>query len=112
MPRRRVVPKRELAADPIYSSTLVSKFINTVMSDGKRSTAERILYQSFDLIKERSGDDPLKVFKKALDNVKPSLEVKSRRVGGSNYQVPVEVNPEPPPLAQYPLARELRALAG
>ena len=93
MPRRRVVQKRELAADPIYSSTLVSKFINTVMSDGKRSTAERILYQSFDLIKERSGDDPLKVFKKALDNVKPSLEVKSRRVGGSNYQVPVEVNP-------------------
>ena len=93
MPRRRVVQKRELAADPIYSSTLVSKFINTVMSDGKRSTAERILYQSFDLIKERSGDDPLKVFKKALDNVKPSLEVKSRRVGGSNYQVPVEVHP-------------------
>jgi len=93
MPRRRVVQKRELAADPIYSSTLVSKFINTVMSDGKRSTAERILYKSFDIIKERTGDDPLKVFKKALDNVKPSLEVKSRRVGGSNYQVPVEVNP-------------------
>ena len=93
MPRRREIPKRELAADPIYSSTLVSKFINTVMSGGKRSTAERILYQSFDIIKERSGDDPLKVFKKALDNVKPSLEVKSRRVGGSNYQVPVEVRP-------------------
>ncbi len=93
MPRRREIPKRELAADPLYSSTLVSKFINTVMSDGKRSTAERILYQSFDIIKERSGDDPLKVFKKALDNVKPSLEVKSRRVGGSNYQVPIEVNP-------------------
>ena len=93
MPRRREIPKRELAADPIYSSTLVSKFINTVMSDGKRSTAERILYQSFDIIKERSGDDPLKVFKKALDNVRPSLEVKSRRVGGSNYQVPIEVNP-------------------
>ena len=93
MPRRRVVQKRELAADPIYSSTLVSKFINTVMSDGKRSTAERILYKSFEIIKERTGDDPLKVFKKALDNVKPSLEVKSRRVGGSNYQVPVEVNP-------------------
>ena len=93
MPRRREIPKRELPADPVYNSTLVSKFINTVMSDGKRSTAERILYQSFDIIKERSGDDPLKVFKKALDNVKPSLEVKSRRVGGSNYQVPVEVNP-------------------
>src|SRR5215208_7141767 len=74
MPRRREIPKRELPADPIYNSTLVSKFINTVMSDGKRSTAERILYKSFDIIK-------------------PSLEVKSRRVGGSNYQVPVEVNP-------------------
>ena len=93
MPRRREIPKRELPADPLYNSTLVSKFINTVMHDGKRSTAERILYQSFDIIKERTGDDPLKVFKKALDNVKPSLEVKSRRVGGSNYQVPVEVNP-------------------
>jgi small subunit ribosomal protein S7 len=93
MPRRREIPKRELPADPLYSSTLVSKFINTVMNDGKRSTAERILYQSFDIIKERTGDDPLKVFKKALDNVKPSLEVKSRRVGGSNYQVPIEVNP-------------------
>ena len=93
MPRRREIPKRELASDPIYSSTLVSKFINTVMRDGKRSTAERILYKSLDIIKERTRDDPLKVFKKALDNVKPSLEVKSRRVGGSNYQVPVEVNP-------------------
>jgi small subunit ribosomal protein S7 len=93
MPRRREIPKRELAPDPLYNSALVAKFINTVMSDGKRSTAERILYKSFDIIKERTGDDPLKVFKKALDNVKPSLEVKSRRVGGSNYQVPVEVNP-------------------
>jgi small subunit ribosomal protein S7 len=79
--------------DALYQSPLVTKFINTIMSEGKRSTAERILYQSFDLIKERSGDDPLKVFKKAVDNVKPALEVKSRRVGGSNYQVPIEVNP-------------------
>src|SRR4029434_4550765 len=93
MPARREIPKRELAADPLYNSVLVSKFINTVMHDGKRSTAESILYQSVDIIKEPNGDDPLKVFKKALDNVKPSLEVKSRRVGGSNYQVPVEVNP-------------------
>jgi small subunit ribosomal protein S7 len=93
MPRRREIPKRELVADPLYNSTLVSKFINTVMSDGKRSVAERIMYQSFDIIKDRSGDDPLKIFKKAVENVKPSLEVKSRRVGGSNYQVPVEVNP-------------------
>src|SRR5436305_3796464 len=93
MPRRREIPKRDIAADPLYQSTLVTKFINCVMSDGKRSTAERILYKSFDIIKEKAGDDPLKIFKKAIDNVKPSLEVKSRRVGGSNYQVPVEVNP-------------------
>ncbi|HXH24079.1 MAG TPA: 30S ribosomal protein S7 [Vicinamibacterales bacterium] len=93
MPRRREIPKRELPPDALYNSALVSKFINTVMRDGKRSVAERILYRSFDIIRERTGDDPLKVFKKAIDNVKPSLEVKSRRVGGSNYQVPVEVNP-------------------
>jgi small subunit ribosomal protein S7 len=93
MPRRREIAKRELPADALYNSALVTKFINTIMQEGKRSTAERILYQSFDIIKERSGDDPLKIFKKALDNVKPSLEVKSRRVGGSNYQVPIEVNP-------------------
>ena len=111
MPRRREIPKRELAADPLYNSTLVSKFINTVMSDGKRSTAERILYQSFDIIKEKTGDDPLKVFKKALDNVKPSLEVKSRRVGGSNYQVPVEVNPNRRLSLSIRWLVELRALA-
>ena len=93
MPRRREVPKRDIAADPIYQSPLVTKFINCIMYGGKRSTAERIIYKSFDIIKEKTSDDPLKVFKKAIDNVKPSLEVKSRRVGGSNYQVPVEVNP-------------------
>ena len=93
MPRRRVIAKREISADPLYDSTLVSKFINCVMTGGKRSTAERILYQSFDIIKEKTGDDPLKVFKKAIDNVKPSLEVNSRRPGRSNYQLPVEVNP-------------------
>ena len=93
MPRRREVPKRDVPADPIYGSQLVTKFISTIMKDGKRSTAERILYKSFDIIKETTSDDPLKIFKKAIDNVKPSLEVKSRRVGGSNYQVPVEVNP-------------------
>ena len=93
MPRRREIPKRDIAADPIYQSPLVTKFINCIMSGGKRSTAERIIYRSFDIIKEKTSDDPLKVFKKAVDNVKPSLEVKSRRVGGSNYQVPVEVNP-------------------
>ena len=93
MPRRREIPKRELAPDALYGSPLVTKFINTIMLEGRRSTAERILYQSFDIIKDRTGDDPLKVFKKAVDNVKPALEVKSRRVGGSNYQVPIEVNP-------------------
>ena len=93
MPRRREIPKREVPLDPLYSSSLVTKFISTLMRDGKRSTAERIFYKSFDIIKEKTSDDPLKVFKKAIDNVKPSLEVKSRRVGGSNYQVPIEVNP-------------------
>jgi small subunit ribosomal protein S7 len=93
MPRRREIAKRELPPDALYGSPLVTKFINTIMNEGRRSTAERILYKSFDIIKERSGDDPLKVFKKAVDNVKPALEVKSRRVGGSNYQVPIEVNP-------------------
>jgi small subunit ribosomal protein S7 len=93
MPRRREIAKRELSPDALYGSPLVTKFINTIMLEGRRSTAERILYQSFDIIKERSGDDPLKIFKKAVDNVKPALEVKSRRVGGSNYQVPIEVNP-------------------
>ena len=93
MPRRREIPKREPTPDPIYQSALLTKFISTVMRDGKRSLAERILYDSLTIIKERTGDDPMKVFKKAIDNVKPSLEVKSRRVGGSNYQVPIEVNP-------------------
>ena len=93
MPRRREIPKREILPDPLYNSTLVSKFINTLMSRGKKSLAERVLYHSLDIVKDKTGDDPLKVFKKAIDNAKPSLEVKSRRVGGSNYQVPVEVNP-------------------
>ena len=93
MPRRREVPKREVPLDPIYSSSLVTKFISTLMSDGKRNTAEKIMYASLRSIQEKTGDDPLKVFKKAVDNTKPSLEVKSRRVGGSNYQVPIEVNP-------------------
>jgi small subunit ribosomal protein S7 len=92
MPRRREIAKREITPDPLYNSTLVTKFIGSVMSDGKRSTAERILYKSFEMIQEKTGEEPLKVFKKAIDNTKPSLEVKSRRVGGSNYQVPIEVN--------------------
>jgi len=93
MPRRREIPKRDVPPDPIYASPLVTRFINSVMSDGKKSLAEQAMYGSLDIIRERTGDDPIKVFKKAVDNVKPSLEVKSRRVGGSNYQVPIEVNP-------------------
>ena len=93
MPRRREIAKREVPADPIYGSQLVTKFISTIMRGGKRSTAERIMYKALEIVKEKTQDDPLKAFKKAIDNAKPSLEVKSRRVGGSNYQVPVEVNP-------------------
>lgn len=92
MPRRREVPKREVPSDPIYSSTLVTKFVRMIMQGGKRSVAEGIVYGSLEIIKDRTGDDPLKVFQKAIDNTKPSLEVKSRRVGGSNYQVPIEVS--------------------
>ena len=94
MPRRREVPKPEVNADALYNSVLVSKFINVVMKEGKKSTAETIVYRAFDKMRERGQDDPLKLFKKAVDNVRPSLEVKSRRVGGSNYQVPVEVRNE------------------
>ena len=93
MPRRREVPKREVLPDPIYNSQLVTKFISGLMKDGKKSTAEGIFYNAMKKVEERSGEDPVKVFKKAVDNVKPALEVKSRRVGGSNYQVPVEVRP-------------------
>jgi small subunit ribosomal protein S7 len=94
MPRRREVPKRRILPDPKYRDKLVAKFINGIMLSGKKSTAEGILYGAFDLVEQRLKDDPLKIFKKALDNVKPMLEVKSRRVGGSTYQVPVEVRNE------------------
>jgi small subunit ribosomal protein S7 len=92
MPRRREVPKRIILPDPKYGDQLVAKFVNNVMRDGKKSTAEQIVYGAFDLVSERSGNDPLQVFKTAMDNVRPVLEVKSRRVGGSTYQVPVEVS--------------------
>jgi small subunit ribosomal protein S7 len=91
MPRRREVPKRETLADSLYSSTLITKFINCMMFKGKKSVAEGIFYGALEAIKERAKDDPVKVFKKAMDAVKPMLEVKSRRVGGATYQVPVEV---------------------
>jgi small subunit ribosomal protein S7 len=93
MPRRGHIPKREILPDPIYQSPLVTKFINCLMLDGKRSTAERAFYAAMTLIQERSNEDALKVFRRAVDNVKPAVEVKSRRVGGSNYQVPIEVRP-------------------
>jgi small subunit ribosomal protein S7 len=93
MPRRREVPKREVLPDPVYNSQLVSKFISGLMQDGKKSTAEGIFYGAMKKVEDRAKDDALKVFKKAIDNIKPALEVKSRRVGGSNYQVPVEVRP-------------------
>ena len=93
MPRRREVPKREILPDPLYQSQLVTRFINVIMRDGKKTVAERILYDALSIVRERIDDDPLKVFQRAVDNVKPSVEVKSRRVGGSTYQVPVEVRP-------------------
>jgi small subunit ribosomal protein S7 len=91
MPRKGNIDRREVPADPVYNSTLVEKFICSMMWDGKKSTAEKIFYQSMKQLQERANDDPLKVFKKAVENCKPVLEVKTRRVGGANYQVPVEV---------------------
>ena len=93
MPRRREVPKRIILPDPKFGDLLVAKFINGVMSGGKKSTAEQIVYGAFDLVTERSGADPVETFKSAMENVRPMVEVKSRRVGGSTYQVPVEVIP-------------------
>ena len=93
MPRRREIPKREVLPDPKYTSQDVAKFINVLMTRGKKSVAERILYGALEQIRKRSGKDPLEVFNQAVTNVKPMVEVKSRRVGGANYQVPVEVRP-------------------
>ena len=92
MPRRRQVPKREAMSDAKYGDTTVSKFINGIMRRGKRSVAEHILYGAFDIIEKKTGEQPLKVFKQAIGNVKPVVEVKSRRVGGATYQVPVDVS--------------------
>ncbi len=92
MPRRREVPKREAMSDAKYGDTTVSRFINGIMRMGKRSVAERILYGAFDIIEKKTGEQPLKVFKQAIGNVKPVVEVKSRRVGGATYQVPVDVS--------------------
>ena len=92
MPRRRRAEVREILPDPVYNSTLVEKFVNSMMWEGKKNVAQGIFYESMEKMRERSGDDPLKLFKKAVENAKPVLEVKTRRVGGANYQVPVEVS--------------------
>ena len=94
MPRRRRAVIREVLPDPVYNSTLVEKFVNSMMWQGKKSTAEGIFYEALNRLQTKGGDEALKLFKKAVENAKPLLEVKSRRVGGANYQVPVEVNPD------------------
>ena len=92
--RKRRAVKRDVLADPIYNSKVVTKVINAIMLDGKKGTAQTIFYKACDIVKERTNQDPMTIFEKAMENIKPALEVKSRRVGGSNYQVPVEVKPE------------------
>ena len=94
MPRRGNVPKREVLPDPMYRSVLVTKLINSVMLDGKKGVAQKVVYGAFDIVKEKTDKDPVEVFTAALENIMPSLEVKARRVGGATYQVPVEVRPE------------------
>ncbi len=93
MPRRGNVPKREILPDPIYGSVLVTKLVNSIMLDGKKGVAQKIVYGAFDIVKENTGKDPLEVFTTAMDNIMPSLEVKARRVGGATYQVPMDVRP-------------------
>ncbi|MDD6154667.1 MAG: 30S ribosomal protein S7 [Eubacteriales bacterium] len=93
MPRKGNTPKREVLPDPVYGSVLVSKLINSIMLDGKKSVAQKIVYTAFDQIKETTGEEPLEVFTNAMNNIMPVLEVKARRVGGANYQVPIEVRP-------------------
>ena len=94
MPRRGNVPKREVLPDPMYRSVLVTKLINSVMLDGKKGVAQKVVYGAFDIIKEKTDKEPMEVYTQALENIMPSLEVKARRVGGATYQVPVEVRPE------------------
>ena len=93
MPRRGNVPKREVLPDPLYNSILVTKLVNSIMLDGKKGVAQKVVYGAFDIIKEKTGNEPLEVFIAAMENIMPSLETKSRRVGGSTYQVPMEVRP-------------------
>ena len=93
MPRRGNVPKREVLPDPIYNSVLVTKLVNSIMLDGKKGVAQKVVYEAFDTIKEKTGNDPMEVFQTAMENIMPSLEIKARRVGGATYQVPMEVRP-------------------
>jgi small subunit ribosomal protein S7 len=92
--RKKRATKRDVLADPIYESKLITKLVNTIMLDGKKGKAQTIVYKAFDMVKEKTGKDPMEVFETAMENIKPVLEVKSRRVGGANYQVPVEVRPD------------------
>lgn len=92
--RKRRATKRDVLADPIYNSKVVTKLVNHIMKDGKKGTAEKIIYNAFDIVKEKTGEEAMVVFERAMNNIKPALEVKSRRVGGANYQVPVEVKPD------------------
>ena len=93
MPRRGNVPKREILPDPMYNSVLVTKLVNSIMLDGKKGVAQKVVYSAFDMIKDKTGNEPLDVFNQAMENIMPSLEVKARRVGGATYQVPMEVRP-------------------
>ena len=94
MPRKGNVPKREVLPDPVYGSVVLAKLINSIMLDGKKGVAQKIVYDAFDMIKEQTGKEPLEVFEEAMNNIMPVLEVKARRIGGANYQVPIEVRPE------------------
>jgi len=94
MPRRGNIAKRDVLADPIYNSKMVTRLVNSVMYDGKKGVAQKIVYGAFDIVKDKTGNDPLEMFQKALENIMPMVETKSRRVGGANYQVPMEVRPE------------------
>ena len=117
MPRRGFIAKRDVLPDPIYNSKIVTKLINQIMIDGKRGIAQNIIYDAFEMIKNKTNEDPMVVFEKAMKNIRPALEVKSRRVGGSNYQVPVEVKPERAQalafrwLAQYARLRSGKSMA-
>ena len=106
MPRRGNVPKREILPDPMYNSVLVTKLVNSIMLDGKKGVAQKVVYGAFDLIKEKTEKEPLEVFTQAMENIMPSLEVKARRVGGATYQVPMEVRP-----TNYSRARSERTMA-